>query len=981
MARRALEGSDGADRAPPRVLGAACGPRAGQAALLRAARSAIETIVYLTEVAEQSHYAIRHLHECATDWNRGLLRIALHMATGTGKTTVMAALIAWYAANRGEERHQHGGLARNVDGVVVVTPGLTVRDRLQVLDPTAHDNLYDDWRLLPPDLRPRLNGFTVHIANIDALQPKAGRQFQDVAAQRTDDGMLTATQVRTLARGYGEKVPSETRLDVWRRTLPLDRGRVVVFNDEGHHCWERKAGEREGIWTSALHALASHPAIKLGQVVDLTATPMFINPDKTHRPPDTRKLKESEPFPWIVSETGLMEAMEAGLVKIPQPPTIEPGHSSEGLRNLYEANRGRALDTEDGQRKVFEALDLLVRDYEAIAERWRDPEQPNAPHPVLIVVADTKANARRIYEYLGGYRKDGTWIQGRHDVLSNVPHNGCGDDECRERTMLVYSRERNGERAESSTLNGGFIGVREIDGSKKEKRAEAERIMRERLRTVARPGKPGASIRCVVSVSMLTEGWDCPYVTHILGYRKFGTQLLCEQTMGRCLRRRDYENTDDVAQRDTGTVTNRYRAEYATVLGIPFETLQRDGVSTDTEPPIIHRVRGWKSRAEYRITFPCFEGYSSHVDSGTVSLDAGAIEPFRFDTPAEPQGGTIAVRGAVGEERVILAQDVDERFFRWQIAHLLTKRITEGMDSEEGAAERWRPAQRFARYLQVVEEWLAHPSVHVTTDDLRDPNRREQMANAVLEVLHTEPGTHATRGIAPRSGPIGRDASHWNFETQLRHTIRVTRSEVDHAACHSELEVRIARVLDNHPDVAAFTRNHGPDRWEIPYRINDRWARYVPDFVARSRAGGEDACTLLVIEAKGRPDAASEAKARWTEGRLPQRRQRLGARRRTPPHVAFRPDRTARRRAGPTDHSLDAGSRTACRVSRTPQRSRTTPTTRNDATTRRSNKPTRPRPSAPGRRRTATTRASGRNASRGWCGTGRRRKRRRTRRS
>lgn len=153
----------------------------------------------------------------------------------------------------------------------------------------------------------------------------------------------------------------------------------------------------------------------------------------------------------------------------------------------------------------------------------------------------------------------------------------------------------------------------------------------------------------------------------------------------------------------------------------------------------------------------------------------------------------------------------------------------------------------------------------MTTNDLRDPNRREQMANAVLEILHAEPGTHATRGIAPRSGPVGRNAGHWNFETQLRHTIRVTRSEVDHAACHSELEVRIARVLDNHADVAAFTRNHGPDRWEIPYRINDRWARYVPDFVARSRAGGEDACRLLVIEAKGRPDAASEAKARWTE--------------------------------------------------------------------------------------------------------------------
>ena len=741
--------------------------------LFFAQREAIETIVYLTEVAGQSHYAVRHLHECAADWNRGLLRIALHMATGTGKTTVMAALIAWYAVNRGEERHQHGGLARNVDGVVIITPGLTVRDRLDVLNPTAHDNLYDDWRLLPPDLRPRLNSFTVHITNIDALQPRAGRQFEAVAAQRTNDSMLSATQVRTLARGYGETPPSETRLDVWRRTLAFEQGRVVVFNDEGHHCWERAAGEADGIWTGALHALAGHPAIKLGQIVDLSATPIFINPAKTHGPADTRRLKEGEPFPWIVAETGLMEAMEAGLVKIPQPPTIGSADPGGDLRNLYKTNSGRALNSEDGRRLVFDALDLLVRDYEDTAERWHDPEKPNGPHPVLIVVANTKANARRIYEYLGGYRKDGTYIKGRHDILSNVPYDGCGDDECRERTMLVYSRETNGERAETSTLNGGFIGLTKITGTP----VEQEQTMRERLRTVARPGTPGASIRCVVSVSMLTEGWDCPYVTHILGYRKFGTQLLCEQTMGRCLRRRDYENTDDVAQRDTGAVTNRYRAEYATVLGIPFETLKHDGVAKKVDPPTIHRVRGYKSRAAYRITFPCFDGYSSHIESGTVSLDADAIREFRFDTPPEPAAVKVPVRGPVGPERAIVAQDIDETFFRWQIAHLLTKRITEGMDREETAADRWRPAQRFARHLQVVEQWLAHPGVDVTTDDLRDPNRREQIADAILKVLHSEPGTHSTRGVPPRNGPIGRDASHWNFETQLRHTIDVENSE------------------------------------------------------------------------------------------------------------------------------------------------------------------------------------------------------------
>ena len=829
--------------------------------LFFAQREAIETVVYLTEVADQGHYAIRHLHECAADWSRGLLRVGLHMATGTGKTTVMAALIAWYAVNRGLQRHQHGGLARNVDGVVIIAPGLTIRDRLQVLNPTAHDNLYDAWRLLPADLRPRLNGFTVQITNVDALQPRTAQQFEAVAAQRTGKGMLSATQVRTLALGVDETVPAESQLDVWQRTLPMNSGRVVVFNDEGHHCWERAAGEPDGIWTGALHGLASHPDIKLAQVVDLSATPMFINPTKTHRPPQTRALTAGEPFPWIITESGLMEALEAGLVKIPQPPMTEPGELGDAVRDLYTANGGRPLTTDDGRRKVIAALDLLVRDYEATAERWRDPTNPNAPHPVLIVVANTKENALQMYRYLGGYLQDGHHVKGRHDILSNVPHDGCMPDECRERTMLVYSRETNGEEAETRTLNGGFIGLTKVTGNA----AEQERTMRERLRTVGRPGTPGASIRCVVSVSMLTEGWDCPYVTHILGYRKFGTQLLCEQTMGRCLRRRDYDNTHEVRQIDTGLTTERYRAEYATVFGIPFETLQHNPRREPVDPPTIHRVRGLTSRSEHRITFPYFDGYSAHIQGDAASLDTGAITPFRFDTAPEPVPDTVAVRGPIGEEHVVVGQQVDERFLHWQVAHLLTRLVADTLDPDETAAPGWRPLRRFAMHLQAVEEWLDHPRVDVTPDDLRDPNRREQVANAILDVLQTQSGTQTIRGLPPRHGPVGRDASRWDFETQLRHTVPVRRSEVDHAACHTELEVKIARVLDQHPAVAGFTRNHGPDRWEIPYRINDRWARYVPDFVARSKAGGEDACTLLVIEGKGQPDAKSEAKARWTQ--------------------------------------------------------------------------------------------------------------------
>ena len=149
--------------------------------LFYAQREAVETVVFLTELRNGSHWMVRRLKELAEGWNQGLMRLALRMATGTGKTMVMACLIAWYAVNRRREhRGDVQGLAKNVDRIVVICPGRTIRDRLAGLNPRAKRNIYDEWRLVPPKLRRRLGGFPVEIINWERLQPRKGLAYAEI---------------------------------------------------------------------------------------------------------------------------------------------------------------------------------------------------------------------------------------------------------------------------------------------------------------------------------------------------------------------------------------------------------------------------------------------------------------------------------------------------------------------------------------------------------------------------------------------------------------------------------------------------------------------------------------------------------------------------------------------------------------------------------------------------------------------------------
>lgn len=418
-----------------------------------------------------------------------------------------------------------------------------------------------------------------------------------------------------------------------------------------------------------------------------------------------------------------------------------------------------------------------------------------------------------------------------------------------------------------------------------ETKKDAEAAVREMLATVGRVGEPGADVRCVISVAMLTEGWDARTVTNIVGFRAFGTQLLCEQVTGRALRRTSYD-----ALRPPDSEGRRlFEAEYADVVGIPFEFMPAmDGRPESPNPPNPRtRVHSMAGRLRLRVTWPQVDQYLRVASQGRFTLRPERVEPW---SPRSAGAASIAVVGGVaGEESLIHAVDPHgrRRAAELHLAAQLTRRVTTrpsgpnpeptretGTPTEESAEATGAvfgdvaAAGRLALFrsaLAAVRAWTAHPDVNLTDDQIQellvDSARRNEAVEAVLTACETGVGQMTRRArLAPHQPTADTEAV--DFETTLEHIHPAERSELSHAACHSRLELLTAEALDAHPQVTRWARNFGLG-WTIPYHHEGAWRRYEPDFVAVLRAPDGGAVNLIV-ECKGLMDAKAEAAARWT---------------------------------------------------------------------------------------------------------------------
>lgn len=835
-------------------------------------REAAETAIFLAEIAGRHGTADyrRRLEPENRLHNDGLPRVALKMATGTGKTVVMAMLIAWQTINKVMTPND----ARFAKRFLVVTPGITIRDRLGVLHPERDDNYYRERDLIPADLWDALLQAQVEVLNYHAFLPRDAKEIQGVAAN-----------TRKLLRGGRpqdqdafRETPDMVAARIMRE-FGAGRGEVVVFNDEAHHCYQSKlleaiddadredeARNREArVWFRGLCDLGRHGRIKA--VYDMSATPYYLKGSG---------YNEGFIFPWVVSDFSLPDAIESGIVKIPRIPVDDDAKGKELVYLQLWDNiqpplpKRRSLkprDVDPGPQgwvmplTLEGALRSLYRSYDQNYTAYKEGlEAIGEPPPVLIVVCPNTIVSKLVFDWIAGRdaeMPDGTSmpVDGNLPLLSNV-HDGTWTTH--QRTILIDSEQL--ESGEPLGAEFKKAAAREIEAFKQSYRlrnpgADVDKLtdadlLREAMNTIGKRGKLGEHIRCVVSVAMLTEGWDANTVTHILGVRPFRSQLLCEQVVGRGLRRRSYA---------VNPATGRFEPEYAEVYGVPFAFIPGDRqMHKPAEPRPAVEVRALPERWDLAIQFPKLDGYRVELPDEALVADFGDESRMYLD----PQSVALWVRnqGWIGEAAEVELADI--RNARPQrIAFAIAKTLIE----REQFFAALRGAQRpwlFPQLVTITRRWLDEcvtTAAGITKGYLLLTEPGASAAERVFSsIIRYDP---ANENGQPVLMPIVRRFDSAGSTDDVRFTTRKVvmdpppeKSHLNHVVLDgirgNSWEEGIARALERDPRVKSYVKNERLG-FMIPYVHEGRTHEYVPDFLARLVTESGDVDRTLIIEVSG----------------------------------------------------------------------------------------------------------------------------------
>jgi type III restriction enzyme len=830
---------------------------------------AAETVIWLTEVAphlgKKEKALLDYLASASTDANPGLERLALKLATGTGKTTVMAMLIAWQTVNA----VRRPGSNRFTRGFLVVTPGITIRDRLRVLQPTDPDSYYESRELVPRDMLEDIKCAKIVITNRHVF--KLGNKLELSAGGRS------------LLQGRGEELRTlETEGQMLQRVMPELMGmrNVMVLNDEAHHCYRAKPGageqlrvaaedreeeernkEAARVWITGLEIVERK--LGINRVIDLSATPFFLSGSG---------YAEGTLFPWTLCDFSLMDAIECGIVKLPRVPIADDiaGGDMPKFRNLWVHIRGRMPKKGRGKAKTLDplslpielltALEALYGHYAKTYQLWQERGIPVPP--CFIVVCNNTSTSKLVYDYVSGYyqeKEDGSsqLQNGRLELFRNFDE--YGNPIPRPRTILIDS-----EQFESGdALDPDFrkFASDEIERFRREiiertgDRGRAENItdealLREVTYTVGKEDRLGEGIRCVVSVAMLSEGWDANTVTHVLGVRAFGTQLLCEQVVGRALRRQSYELNEE------GLLS----VEYADVLGIPFDFTAKPVVAPPQPPRATVLVRAVRpERDALEIRFPRVAGY--RVELPEEHLAAEFTPDSVLELTPEMVGPTVTRNAGIIGEGVDLNLIHTGDLRRSTLLFHLTRRLLYTKWRDEGGEPK---LNLFGQLRRITTEWLdgylvckggTYPA-QLMYQELADKACERITQAIVRQFVDTKP----IKVVLDPYNPTG-STSHVNFTTTRTH-----RWQTDSRRCHvnwvildSDWEAEFCRVAESHPKVKAYVKNHNLGL-DVPYLSGSTPRTYLPDFIVLVDDGHEDPLHLIV-EIKGyRRDDAKEKK-------------------------------------------------------------------------------------------------------------------------
>ena len=898
--------------------------------LFFAQREAAETIIFLTEGRRDLLQGIDVPADEPSDAQKAELgyrafrRYGCKMATGSGKTTVMGLLAAWSILNKVHDR----GNAAYSDTVLVVCPNVTIRSRLGELDPQqGAASLYRTRDLVPEHLMQDLRKGRVLVTNWHVFEPHLV-QMGGVSAKVSRAGVLRRTrehihigQKTTTARGkryltnddYLRQVANgmltvldeatdrdgnlthayveaerfvESDAALVRRVLGIDaKKNLLVFNDEAHHAYRIRRDEPDPneadllgdeddaedfykeatVWVDGLDRI--HKLRGINACIDLSATPYFLG---------RVGQDANRPFPWVVSDFSLTDAIESGLVKIPQLAVRDStGAEIPGYFNVWRwikpqltpAERGGARGSPRPEAILKYAntpIAMLAGLWDELRTAWEAQAEDSRP-PVFIAVATNTAIAKALYEWLANNAPPDGVPRHRIAAFLNTPD--------RINTIRVDSKvvhETDTGHAKSDEAAWLRFTLDTVGRTEWPRDSQSRPVYPEEFEALAAKRKaplhpPGRDVRCIVSVGMLTEGWDCNTVTHIVGLRPFMSQLLCEQVVGRGLRRRTYELGDD----------GRMTEEVAKVFGVPFRVVpfKSNPTAAPTPQKPRHHVFAMPGRQHLEIHYPRVQGYRQAIRN-RVTVDWKNIAPLFLDPLKIPPAVQMKASLPTNTGRPSLTgpgslEDVTLNPYRsgtrvqalvFEMAAALTKSYVESGQCEA-------PAHAlFPQIAKIVQQYFDTKVIPVAPAEKVDAYLSpyygwaiERLSEAITPDVDAGEAPEVPVFESSRGPGSTADVDYWTSKDVRE----VLRSHLNYVVADTKVwEQSAAFILDTHPLVEAFVKNAGLG-FAIPYLHNGQPHDYLPDFVVRLSSSPS---AHVIIETKGfdeLADVKAAAAERW----------------------------------------------------------------------------------------------------------------------
>ena len=807
---------------------------------------AIETLIWWVEGTAEFKQGVS-VHGDGGAWER----LCNKMATGSGKTTVMAMIITWQVLNALQYPKRNKDFSKVV---FMVAPGLTVKERLQVLRPSHPQNYYDQFGLCPSEaLRQKLNQVELLIENWHSLMPLKEQERSIVKKGAESDKAFVKRVLGKLA----------------------DYKDILIINDEAHHAYRKpaevkiskKEAEEQGIdleeatrWIEGLDRI--HKVLRIQRCFDLSATP-FAPTGKTNT--------EQGLFDWIVSDFGLNDAIEAGLVKTPRVVVRDSAiPDAKTLRpKLYHLYREDEVNSDLSRRgaEPHEALPQLVQQaYTLLGADWREAYESwqKAGHkspPVMLTVCNKTETAARIEYYFN--KGDAFWPE------------LCAPN----KTLRVDSRVlEKAEIGETSSTDKDYearlqqiVDATNLPTDRKEKLLglKKEELLREIVDNVGKQGRAGQDIQKVISVAMLSEGWDAKNVTHIMGLRAFTSQLLCEQVIGRGLRRVAYD-MEAVVGAD-GVTRQLFKPEYVNIFGVPLSIFQDvgDGGEAPPSPKSSTQIETLAERNSMEIKWPNVVRVDT-VLTPVLSIDWQKVSALTLDPANTPITVDIApALGGAADWNKVTTIDLEQLPDEFRLQRLVFKAARKAFDSLQQSFK-GNKEYLVLQLIRLIEQFLKQDKLDIPSLFHQDPLRKRILITLNMDVViqHllrylVEQNHECIEPVFDSEFPIGSTQNMRTWYT-TKPCLPTVKSQISHVVGDSGWEGYVANVLEKSPLVQSYAKNDHLG-FQIYYLWNGSKRRYIPDLLIRLTNG-----KTLILEVKGQDSEMAKAKLAatkaWVEG-------------------------------------------------------------------------------------------------------------------